>query len=265
MQDAHTLLGQIIARAAAPDEGTDPLMPWARWKAELASFRSAYAAAVQRSSAQKERIEQLQEIDKRLAAHIRETRRLQEELRNLQAADVRYEEQRRAWLQSVGEFDDVLDAQCRTLTENAGGAIRAFVRRFTNASEFVERLRDALGGSNVRRDKLEALGEAITTAKDPGQRWSETVGDLEKLAEFDLERDGADRRPETPVLSAIGLTSGDLNRIGARLSSDDWLGLSLVVIIEQTGLRVQISRRRLHRIRERIGGAAGYGLTQIAA
>jgi chromosome segregation protein len=235
MQDAHTLLGQIIARAAAPQEsleegGAGRPMPWARWKADVASFRAAYAAAVQRSSAQKERIEQLQEIEKRLSAHIRETSRLQEELRGLHAADAHYDEQRRAWLQAVGEFDDVLDAQCRTLTENAGGAIRASVRRFTDASGFVERLRDSLGGSNIRRDKLEALGEAITAAKDPGQRWSEIVGDLEKLADFDLERDGVDRRPETPVLSGSGLIGGDLNRIGARLSSDDWLGLSLVVI-----------------------------------
>jgi hypothetical protein len=95
MQDAHTVLGQIIVKAAAPEEsleevGTGLQIPWARWKAEFASFRTAYAAAVQRSSAQKERIEQLRAIENRLAAHIRKTRRLQEELRARQEINAQF-------------------------------------------------------------------------------------------------------------------------------------------------------------------------------
>ena len=233
IKEADRLLGQIIQRSDAalasadkPDSGT----PWAKWRAESASFQAAYDAAVQRSSAQKERVEQLQDIEKRLAAHVRETRKLQDELKALRTAEKLYAAQRETWMLGLRAHDEVLGEQCKALTASAGGAIRASVRRFAKATGFVERLRDALSGSNVRREKLESLGAAIEKADDPEQRWKEIVDDLEKLAEFDPERDGADRRPETPALTAAGMTAADLNRIAGRLSPDDWLSVSLVEI-----------------------------------
>ena len=233
MKDADGLLEQIIKKAgAALGSAENPASdsPWAQWRKASADFRTAYQAAVQRSSAQRERVEQLQAIEARLAAHSRGTRKLQDELKSLQAAEAHYIEQRAAWLQALREQDEVLSAQCRKLTENAGGAIRATVRRFANGDTFIRRLRDSLSGSSIRREKLEALGEAISAAGDPGQKWAEIVGDLERLAEFSPERDGADKRPDTPSLAAAGLTAADLTRLGGRLSTEDWLSLSLTEI-----------------------------------
>ncbi|MGO9170753.1 MAG: TrlF family AAA-like ATPase [Rhodomicrobium sp.] len=233
MDEADRLLGQIIKKTDAavtsvdqPDSGT----AWANWRAESASFRAAYDAAVQRSSAQKERVEQLQEIEKRLSTHIRDTRKLQDELKSLRTAETVYAAQRQTWMMGLRAHDEMLDMQCKALTANAAGAIRASVRRFANTGGFVQRLRDALSGSNVRREKLEALGAAIEQADEPENRWKEIVDDLEKLGEFDPQRDGSERRPETPALTAAGMTPADLNRIAGRLSSDDWLSLSLVEI-----------------------------------
>jgi chromosome segregation protein len=233
MKEADGLLEQIIKRAAAAlNSADDPASgsPWTQWRKASSDFRTAYNAAVQRSSAQRERVEQLQAIETRLTAHGRETRKLQDELKSLQAAEAQYAEQRAAWLQALGEYDDVLSSQCRTLTENAGGAIRASVRRFANGDAFVARLRDSMSGSNIRREKLDMLGAAIVAAADPEQKWVEIVADLEKLAEFNLERDGADKRPNTPSLAAAGMTAADLARLGGRLSTDDWLSLSLIEI-----------------------------------
>jgi chromosome segregation protein len=233
MKEADGLLQQIIKKADAAlnfDENPASGSPWAQWRKASADFRTAYNAAVQRSSAQRERVEQLQTIEARFAAHARETRKLQDELKSLQAAEAHYTEQRSAWLQALREQDEVLSAQCRALMENAGGAIRASVRRFANGDGFIARLRDSLSGSNIRRDKLEALGAAVIAADDPEQKWAEIVGDLEKLAEFNLERDGADKRPDTPSLAAAGLTLADLTRLGGRLSTEDWLSLSLTEI-----------------------------------
>ena len=252
IQEADKLLGQVVATAERPAKSLEDgasQSPWAKWQKASAAFRRAYAAAVLRSSAQKERVEQLQEIDKRLAAHGRETRKLQEELKSLQSAEAHYNEQRRAWLNALREYDDILQEQCQTLTANAGGAIRASVRRFADASGFVERLREALSGSNIRRDKLEALGDAITSAEHPEQRWQQIIDDLEKLAEFDLERHGADRRPDTPALAAAGLTGADLNCIGARLPTDGWLALSLI----------QIERKPVLEYRSREGDYIDFG------
>jgi energy-coupling factor transporter ATP-binding protein EcfA2 len=233
MDEAARLLGQIEKKAGAavsssdePDSDT----PWAKWRAQSALFEAAYDAAVKRSSAQKERVEQLQEIEKRLGAHARDTRKLLEELKGLRTAEGVYAAQRETWVKGLAAYDQVLEEQCQALSANAGGAIRASVRRFANAAAFVERLREALSGSSVRRERLEGLGAAVEQSDDPELRWKEIVDDLEKLAEFDPQRDGSERRPETPALTAAGMTPADLSRIAGRLTPDAWLSLSLVEI-----------------------------------
>jgi type III restriction enzyme len=123
-----------------------------------------------------------------------------------------------------------MDEQCQVLTKNSAGTIRATLRRFANANGFVERLREALSGSNVRRDKLESIGAAITTAADPVATWQEVLHDLEMLADFKPDEEGAGQRPNTAILMRAGLSASDLDKIGARLSSADWLALSLVEI-----------------------------------
>src|SRR5262249_40312213 len=50
------------------------------------------------------------------------------------------------------------------------------------------------------------------------------------LAAFSPDQEGSERRPDTPALSAAGLTAGGLDRIARKLSADDWLSLSLIDI-----------------------------------
>lgn len=56
------------------------------------------------------------------------------------------------------------------------------------------------------------------------------IAELENLAEFDAERDGADRRPEARTLAAAGFTPADLDRMARSLTSENWLALSLTPI-----------------------------------
>jgi chromosome segregation protein len=142
----------------------------------------------------------------------------------------RYATERKSWLELKAERDRLLDSECRKLTEDADGAIRANVLRYADASQFVKRLRESLSGSSVRRDRVEALAEAITDAENPQERWSRILEELEALATFSPDQEGNEHRPDTPALSAAGLTSGDLDRIARKLSTDDWLALSLIDI-----------------------------------
>jgi hypothetical protein len=104
------------------------------------------------------------------------------------------------------------------------------MRRHADATNFVNGLRLSLSGSRVPGGKIEGLGQSITATTDAGVHWRELLMDLEKLAEFDVERDGADRRPETPMLSAAGLSANDLDRVARSLKPEDWLTLSLTPI-----------------------------------
>jgi len=230
LQTANELLDSLAAKVRAPSanvDDPDSSGPWSAWERQSKAFRAEYDAAVQRSSIHRERVEQLQQIEQKLLAHIKETRKFHDELKTLQSAEAHYSVQRNAWLKALREYDTVLEEQCKVLTVSAQGAVRASVTRFANASAFVVRLRDSLSGSNIRRERIETLGAAILEAGDRERQWQATIIDLEKLAEFNLERDGPDKRPATPTLSAAGWTVADLNRVGGRLTTEDWLSLSL--------------------------------------
>jgi hypothetical protein len=93
-----------------------------------------------------------------LSAYQKDTIRLNEELKSLKTAGDIYAKERQDWYELKAARDGLFDSQCQKLTENANGAIRAHVRRYADADEFVERLRESLSGSNVRRERIEAIG-----------------------------------------------------------------------------------------------------------
>jgi chromosome segregation protein len=116
------------------------------------------------------------------------------------------------------------------LTESASGAIRAHVRRYADAKAFTERLREALSGSTIRRERIESLGAAIVEAENPQEKWARIIEEFETLATFDPDQEGAERRPDTPTLVSGGMTAADLDRIARKLSAEEWLALSLIEI-----------------------------------
>lgn len=233
LSDAKTSVDEFVRRAediTASVATLPPASPWRQWAEKLATFRAAYDAAVQRSSAHSEKMKQLKDIEEQLSKHVRETARVREELRTLTNAEADHRTERDAWVSLLKERDDLLEAQCKTLTESSGGAIRAGVKRHADPADFVNGLRQYLSGSRVQGAKVEALGESITAAADAGAQWNALLNNLEKLAEFDVDRDSKERRPETPTLTAAGLTARDLDRIARALKPEDWLTLSLTPI-----------------------------------
>jgi len=231
--DAKSSLDSLIAQAAAIQARTEtmsPDNPWRQWADKIAIVRTDYEAAVQRSSAQSEKMKQLKDIEEQLTKHARESARVSDEARALATAETNYRTERDAWEYQLKERDDLLDKQCAVLTENSGGAIRAMVKRFADAADFVNTLRQSLSGTRFPGAKVDALGQFITSGGDPIAGWRDLLTDLAKLAEFDVEQDGADRRPETPTLSAAGLTNADLDRLGRSFKPEHWLALSLISI-----------------------------------
>ena len=236
LSDGNDRLDELIGRADAmmsDPQTMDAGSPWRRWSEKGREFREAYDAAVQRSSAHREKMEQLQAIEERHQAHVRETVRVREELRSLASADETHQSERETWENLIGERSEALDEQCAKLTTDSGWAIRAGVKRYADAGDFVEGLKQAVTGSRVPGSKIEGLGANISGADTPvaaSSLWRGILADLEKLAEFDEERDGADKRPNAPVLSRAGLTAANLDGIGRSLKPDGWLSLSLTPI-----------------------------------
>ena len=233
LTDAKASLSGLVARAdtlSSESATVSPESPWQKWSEVLAGVRTAYEAAVQRSSAQSEKLKQLKGIEDQITRYARETARINEELRAVVAADATYTSERSAWMALLKQRDDLLAEQCASLTASSAGAIRADVKRFADASDFLNGLRQALSGSRVQGTKIDSLGEMIAAAVEPGERWSSLLTDLERLAQFETEQDGVEKRPDTPALSASGFTAGELDRIARALKPEQWLSLSLTPI-----------------------------------
>ena len=236
LSDARKSFDDLLARAEmimAPTGSMKENNPWRRWDEKMAAFREAYNAAVQRSSAHGDKMNELGIIEKKLHRHVRDTNRVREDLKLLTRSEENYRSNREVWEELIKNRDDVLDEQCAKLTEDSGGAIRAYVKRYADVADFVNSLKRAVSGSRVPSGKIEGLGAAISTVEsveDAFILWKAMLTDLEKLAEFDVERDGIEQRPESPTLSRAGLTSANLDGIGRNLDLDDWLALSLTPI-----------------------------------
>lgn len=211
----------------------DSTSSWGKWSVASAEFKQAYFDAMQRTSAHKERVIELEQLNTRLNQYHTETARLQEQLKGLQGVEEQYEAERVAWTSHRQDHDLLMDKQCQVLTQNSSGAIRATIRRFANAENFVQRLRDSLSGSNLRREKIDNIAASITTAPEPVSAWQGLLRDLEMLATFKPQEEGAGQRPSTPVLARAGLSAADLDKIATRLTSADWLELSLVEIASE--------------------------------
>jgi len=231
--EATASLDKLIRNAAAITATSEAMAadsPWRQWAEKIAIFKTAYEAAVQRSSAHSEKMKKLKDIEGQISKHARETARVKGDLRSLTTARESYQAEWDAWQALLKERDDLLNAQCQGLTASSDEAIKAYVRRYSDATDFVNVLRQALSGSRIQSNKIEGLSEAITAASDGGPLWNALLVDLEKLAEFDAEQAGVDQRPETPILSGVGLSNADLDRMARALKPEAWLTLSLTPI-----------------------------------
>ena len=227
--DTITVKAKRIIDVSNGDTGN----PWREWMSRLESFRRAYELAVNRSSAHRERVEQLRTTEEQLRDHLRESARIREELATLADAERSYKSERSTWEELIDRQDDLLDTQCERLTADSGGAIRAHVRRYSDPGRFVDEFRRAVSGGRVPGSRIEQLGDAVSNNEDAGDAariWRTILDELEALAEFSVKRDGPEKRPECRVLSNLGLTSANLDAIGRTLGVDDWLTLSLTPI-----------------------------------
>lgn len=233
LESAKISLDALVIGAASFD--TDPVTmatdhPWRQWAEKLASVRDAYEIAVRRSSLHAEKLQQLKSVEQQAAVYARETARIAEEIAGQPNFEEEYQNERRHWRELLVKRDNLLEAECTRLTQSSNGAIRAKVKRFADASEFANFLKQSLSGSRISGAKIDALEDFITTSPDPLQRWDAALLDLERLAEFDLQRDGPDRVPPCPTLAAAGFTAGEINRLGTSLTREAWVTLSLTPI-----------------------------------
>ncbi|TCA97413.1 hypothetical protein E0H65_14175 [Rhizobium leguminosarum bv. viciae] len=231
MQLLSTLDATVVkAETISDPEARRGENPWSAWERQYQAFHTRYSKAIQHSSSHAEKLEQLSTLENKLAELARDEAITREQLNALSGAEQAYATSRADWLAAKKVWDNLVDAECTRLTSRSGGVIRVSVKRFADTAKFVELLKQSISGSRIQGSKIEALGNSISTASDPEALWLDIVKDLEALALFDRESAPNEKRPNAPNLLSNGISVGDLDKIAATLTPEDWLSLSLINI-----------------------------------
>lgn len=237
LTDAAGALSDLVARANTIGSDNISLQaptPWAQWAAARAEFTRSYEQAAERSSLYADQLAAIQDIEGQLATRVRETRRTRDELATLATAEENYRAARQAWLDLLAEQNALLSVQCIALTDSSGGAIRARLLTNVNSRLFLDAIQQAFKGARITEAKVDAIGSYIANGGEEGvTRWQSIVGDLEKLAHFELDRDGAAKRPEVQALLAAGFGPAEVERVARTLQPDSWLTVALIPITSE--------------------------------
>lgn len=228
VQASLTTLSQASAAIAEPQPEAD--VPWVKWDARYEAFKAQYNDAMERSSSQRERLEQLRNLEVRAAELSEESTRVRETLTSLKSAGTLFDNAREEWLSAQQDRDALLEREGAALTDRSGGAIRVTVRPYADAADFVELLRQNLTGSRVQSAKIEELGHFIVTADDPKARWLAVLEDLEQLSEYDPANALSEDCPAAPTLTNAGFKPEQIGRLAQFLKPETWLSLALTPI-----------------------------------
>ena len=219
------MVGRIDTVLNAGEEGKRPA-----WNAKLTAYRETYTEALERSSAHKDRADQLKSLEAKVGGLQRELSALNDEIKSYAKAAETYQNELERLYGFRQQRDASIQKQCDVLTERSGAAIRAVVHRYADAELFTSMLKSKLLGSKIRGAKIEQIVTFILKAEEPHKAWSGILEDLEYLASFDPDSEASDQSPECPFLSSAGATKGDCEKLARKLSSEDWLSLSLTEI-----------------------------------
>ena len=198
----------------------------AQWDAIGAKFESDYAAAKERSSAHKSKLDALADLEKRRRALQDSIDRRKDELSQIGDPVGEYVGLRDAWRNLQQERSGLIEQQCSKLTELSGGLIRASLRRGAGLAALAEKFRGAVVGSGVRTVKLDAFFSQLMNAEHPLVEWDQVLDELEGLVAKRDDPDSNITELDAPVLSrSFHLT--ELIKIAGKMSPEALLGLAL--------------------------------------
>lgn len=194
-----------------------------RVEARVAETQEDYDKAKERMKAHAASLEQLEELRVKLSDRQRVLSERRQQLQELSTVEDAYEQIATRWLRAVQRRGVLLTEEAKQLELRSDGMVRVIVRPTAGFHDLIQQFSDAVRGSRVRGERIEAIAEEVRSADDPLAAWLEVLHELEALLLL-KGRDTA-QIPDVPRLRAGGLNDRDLRGIAEHMSSDLWLGL----------------------------------------
>jgi chromosome segregation protein len=198
----------------------------AQWQKRHDDFRKAYERAKEKSTTHAATLKQLADLEDRLKVLRHGLALKKAELRDIGKPAKRFSALRDQWGSLHETRSELIQEQCKNLTNISGSRIRATLRKGAVVDEVARRIRVNLTGAKIRGDKIDNVCRVISDAENPVHKYREILDELELLALFD-SGDPTMTLPATPLLASSDLTSAELLRIAQKITPESWIDLCL--------------------------------------
>jgi type III restriction enzyme len=204
------------------------------WDAKFEAHNLAYQTVKQQATAHQDTITQINTIEGRLKELRDSVAERQSALNAYETAETEYRTGRQTWRGLFSKKADLIEVRCQMLTDLSNGAIRASLKRGAATKGINDRLSTMLDRTGIRskETKIAQLCENIAGAANPPELWEIILGELELLIP-PSEEPGPRTMPATPQLSSAGFTAPDIEKLATRMTTEDWLELSLVELSDE--------------------------------
>jgi chromosome segregation protein len=205
-----------------------------QWQATFEAHSAAYLTVQQQATTHQATIKQINEIDARLKELREAIAERQSTLVTYERAELEHNAARKLWISLFVKKAVLIEERCKLLTQLSGGSIRATLKRGGSTRNLSEHLSNFLDRTGIRnRDsKITDLCSIVSKSENPPEAWMTILHELELLIP-NPDSTGPAVGPNTPQLIAAGFTSADNEKLSARLTSDDWLELSLIELADE--------------------------------
>jgi type III restriction enzyme len=197
------------------------------WNQKKAAFEVAYEQAKSKSQSSQQQLTEIQKIEKRLSeiSKIISDRKLL--LKEIGTPETEFSLQQDNWKKFHAEKILLLNGQAIKFTELSKNLIKAEVTKSINLQPLKSQLKNIFEGTRIREERIDSIVESIKQSNDPIKEYTSILEEFRLLAELKVSEDKTLAIPETPILSNCGFSVEHKSKLCAKISTDDWLRLSV--------------------------------------
>lgn len=197
------------------------------WNHKKTAFEVAYEQAKSKSQSSQQQLTEIQKIEKRLSeiSKIISDRKLL--LKEIGTPETEFSLQQDSWKTFHEEKILLLNRQAINFTELSKNLIKAEVTKSINLQPLKSQLKNIFEGTRIREERIDSIVESIKQSNDPIKEYTSILEEFRLLAELKVSEDKTLAIPETPILSNCGFSAEHISKLCAKISTDDWLRLSV--------------------------------------
>jgi type III restriction enzyme len=194
------------------------------YKKGYADFLQRYEDASQKTLAHKGKIQQLKNVMDFLSAAGNGIVELEKEIKILENAEYKFSDKMNEWVSLHNQKANLLEEQCRKLSEKSGDEIKAELKRGADIENAINKLNEALKGARISSDRWDSLKNTIIKTESPVEKWTQLIKELRLFAEMEVG-DIIDK-DKIPSFSLWELTDNAKSIIIEKLSPDKWFEIA---------------------------------------